>query len=362
MNHNITTDEIIKCVGEVSDESDSDIFLLSGGLNRPADDEVIYCIEKHKTRPNVMLILTTFGGEADVAYRIARCVQRLYGDGKFEVVVSYICKSAGTLIALGASGLIMDDNAELGPLDVQLAKPDELGERISGLTPNNALAFLQKGTLELFEHYFLSLIEKSGYQITTKTAAEIATKLTVGMFAPVYSQLDPMRLGEYHRNMAVAGQYGKRLMRTGNLKSDKVLERLTHRYPSHSFVIDREEAKTMFKNVRQLTDEEKKMIEWVSRRIFSDLVHKDEQRRYVAVIRYLDPTIKTEDSDRKESQPDEKSTNNTVEAIRQSPDKSEPQGGGTSVSDAENNTTPNSGQTTTKSGRPDAKRGKVDKE
>lgn len=361
MNQKEATEEIIKCIRAVSDDSDSDIFLLSGGLYKPVDEDALYCIEENKTHSNVMLVLTTFGGDADVAYKIARCVQRLYEDGKIEVLISYMCKSAGTLIALGATGLIMDDHAELGPLDVQLAKPDEIGERISGLTPNNALAFLRKGTLELFEYYFLALIEKSGYQITTKTAADIATKLTVGMFAPVYSQLDPMRLGEYHRNMAVAGQYGKRLIRNGNLKSDKVLERLTHLYPSHSFVIDRKEAEEMFKNVRELTDEEKRMVELLTPRISSDVVHRDEQKRYVGVIRHLDTTIKTQDSDRKESQPNEKNTNNTIEAAPQLPDKSEPQGGGTSVSDAENNTAPNAEPTTAKSDRPDAKRGKINK-
>ena len=38
------------------------------------------------------------------------------------------CKSAGTLLLIGATSLIISDRGELGPLDVQLSKPDEIFE------------------------------------------------------------------------------------------------------------------------------------------------------------------------------------------------------------------------------------------
>jgi ClpP class serine protease len=40
--------------------------------------------------------------------------------------VSGYCKSAGTLIALGANELAFGEHGELGPLDVQIAKRDEV--------------------------------------------------------------------------------------------------------------------------------------------------------------------------------------------------------------------------------------------
>lgn len=44
-------------------------------------------------------------------------------------------------MCLGADKLIMSGNGELGPIDVQLFKQHEVGERESGLTPIQAMLF-----------------------------------------------------------------------------------------------------------------------------------------------------------------------------------------------------------------------------
>ena len=273
----------LSCIHQVTESAKADIYIISGGLNRPVDEQLINCIKQNKSQPNAILLLTTFGGDADVAYRIARCFQKSYNEGIFTIFISGVCKSAGTLVTIGASELVMTDCAELGPLDVQFGKPDELGEYISGLTPAHALDFLKEHTFELFEHCFLSLISRSGYQITTKTAAEIATKLTDGVFHPVYAQLDPFKLGEYHRNMKIAAEYGKRLMATGNLKSEDSLIKLTHGYPSHGFVIDKKEAEDLYNKIRQPNDNEIEMAERLKPVIYSEL-HKTP-----AAVHYIKP-------------------------------------------------------------------------
>jgi len=70
-------------------------------------------------------------------------------------------------------------------LDVQLGRPDELAEVISGLTPIHALSFLHEQAFHMFEQDFLKLIRRSENRIRTKTASEIATKLTTGLFHPI---------------------------------------------------------------------------------------------------------------------------------------------------------------------------------
>ena len=70
-------------------------------------------------------------------------------------------------------------------------------------------------------------------------AAETATQLTIGMMEPLYSQIDPIRLAEVERSSRIAKKYGERLQ-TDNLNKD-ALERLIGDYPSHNFVIDRNE-------------------------------------------------------------------------------------------------------------------------
>ena len=89
-------------------------------------------------------------------------------------------------------------------------------------------------------------------------AADIATNLTVGLMAPMYGQIDPMRLAEIERSLRISGDYGERLA-DSNLKP-RALQRLLGDYPSHGFVIDREEAMDLFKTVSE-PDADLKQIE-----------------------------------------------------------------------------------------------------
>jgi len=61
-------------------------------------------------------------------------------------------------------------------------------------------------------------------------------------------QIDPERLGEVQRAITVANVYGNRLNKS-NLKRG-ALEKLVQGYPTHGFVIDIDEAKTLFNKVR----------------------------------------------------------------------------------------------------------------
>lgn len=172
-----------------------------------------------------------------------------------------VCKSAGTLLALGAKSVVMSDRAELGPLDIQISEKDELGENRSGLIAMEALQTLRSESFKLFEDAFLKLRFKSGLQITTKTAAEIAAKITVGLFSPIYEQVDPMRLGEINRAMKIALAYGDRL-KTDNVKEDTIEELITD-YPEHGFVVDRSEATELFYSVREPSQDEAALAELV---------------------------------------------------------------------------------------------------
>lgn len=258
--HDDWVSKLSEAVTAVSEAEDADIILYSGDIASPSDRDLVELLRDRELRPNVLFLLTTDGGSADAAYRIGRCLQQKYT--KVRLFVDSYCKSAGTLIALGADEIVMSDTAELGPLDVQLYKPDELSELTSGLTPIQALSTLQTETFKTFEQSFLKLRFRSGLQITTRTAADIAVRLTIGLFRGVYAQLDPMRLGEYQRAMLIAEHYGSRLARK-NLK-DSALERLIADYPSHGFVIDRCEAETLFHKVRAPSLEESLLSALVS--------------------------------------------------------------------------------------------------
>lgn len=144
----------------------------------------------------------------------------------------------------------MSETAELGPIDVQLRKQDEVGERTSGLTPIQAIQVLETQSVKLFDRHFRELRNPENLGFSTKMAAHIASQLTIGLLTAVYQQIDPIRLAEVDRSLKISGDYGFRLAKNGNLQ-DGAIEKLLAKYPSHGFVIDRSEAAELFSTVER---------------------------------------------------------------------------------------------------------------
>jgi hypothetical protein len=241
--------------------ADTDILIFNAPIERPRDRRIIRSLATRQCRPNLFMILVTNGGEPDAAYRIARGLQNHYK--KFTVCVPGICKSAGALLLLGANELAFAENGEIGPLDIQLAKKDELWESESGLTVMTALTALFENAQDAFDHFLISLVTRSGGRITARTASEMAAKLTEALYAPIAQQIDPIHMGEVKRSMAIAKEYGQRLIQRSKICEEDCLDALISGYPSHGFVIDREEARGKFKKgvVRDCTPDELALLE-----------------------------------------------------------------------------------------------------
>ncbi len=233
----------------IADGLNADVLFFNGQINPGHDMQVIdLCRKMSPKRENVVLMLVTPGGDAHTAYKITRCLQRYWK--KFTVFVPGWCKSAGTLITIGAHHLIIGDFGELGPIDVQRGKADELWETNSGLIEDAAFKSLESAALKMFGDYLFHIKEMSQGQVTFKTASDVATKMIIGQLQPVYAQIDPLKIGENTRAMQVAEHYGWRLAaHSENLKSRNSLEGLVTAYSSHAFVIDRMEAGDLFRSV-----------------------------------------------------------------------------------------------------------------
>lgn len=263
-------DQFKTTVTSISDQNDSDLFIFCGTISDDSADDFIKILrDKPNRRKNCSLILTTFGGDPDAGYRMTKAIRRYYSS--FLLYVFGSCKSTGTLIALGSNEIIMSDFGEFGPLDIQLTKEDELSNT-SGLSYLQSLTSLNEQIFRSFESNFLSLKQKSGNTITTKTAAEIASKLAVGLIAPISAQLDPVKLGEVQRAIKIADAYGTRLC-----DDRKIVSRLIAGYPSHGFVIDFEEAQTIFPHVRFVNNEEA-----ILERLLFHLVRKENNERTIS--------------------------------------------------------------------------------
>ena len=256
--------QIIALARTIAAKSDADIYFYNGPIERGTDLKIVQTISQAKSRPDAHLFLVTFGGDAHAAYKIARHIQNHYDT--FTAIVPGVCKSAGTLIAVGAHAIAFAPYGELGPLDIQTYKTDNLAERQSGLTITESLDHLTRSALRLHGGIFGAIMNDTNAVISFKTAAQAASDLVTGLYAPILSQIDPIEVGDKARSMRIASDYGKRLdARSKNLKDD-ALDTLTKTYPAHEFVIDIQEARGLFHNVRPLTEEEATLVELLDRR------------------------------------------------------------------------------------------------
>lgn len=234
-----------------------DLYLFTGPMDGPLVATLMDLYQVAVRRKNVGLILTTYGGSPDAAFMLARFLKRKYAQGTFTVYVLGSCKSAGTLVALGADHLVMSPHGEMGPLDIQLAKEDSLSARDSGMDIFTALSVLNTTAYAYFEHTFSQLLVRTGHQMTTRTAAGIATNIATALLTPITAQIDPLRLGSMQRAVEITRKYGEML----KPQRPDVVDQLITGYPSHGFVIDFQEAEQLFGNVREPAEDELRLVQ-----------------------------------------------------------------------------------------------------
>lgn len=246
-----TLDEALKALG--------DVYVHSGPIEPPADELLIQLAARPRG-DRAFLFLCTFGGHPSSAYRMIRCLRHAYPH--VTVVIAGPCKSAGTLLALGADQLVMTGNAELGPLDVQILKENELLARQSALAASVTFEVLTSEACKTFVKAYLSMQIDAG--LSSAIAAETAERLTSSMFSPIFSQIDPIRVGEVTMANLLARRYAEALLKhdgeeRSNTTSENIV-RLVYQYPAHGYAIDRAEAMQLFKNVRKPNRDEQAIL------------------------------------------------------------------------------------------------------
>ncbi len=243
---------IATMISEAEAGLDADVILINTAMTPGVEELVRTAIDGREShRDAAFVVLVTEGGDADTAYQIGIALQAAYEN--ITVCIAGWCKSAGTLIAICADQLVLGPRGQMGPIDVQIAKRDELGDRDSGLVLTAALDSLRDQAFTMFERYMMEIKQRSGGAVTFRTAADIATRLTIGMMAPIFEKIDPVRMGADQRAQNVGRDYAIRLnLRPGNLSNDSALSMLLNGYSSHSFVIDLSESERLFTEVKSL--------------------------------------------------------------------------------------------------------------
>ncbi|MBB2805889.1 hypothetical protein [Xanthomonas arboricola] len=244
-------------------ESEEFDFLYYNG---PISAQLTAFIRKKtaKARHNeVRFVLVTGGGDPDAAYRSMRVLQCRYE--KVVMLIPNECKSAGTLMCLGAHELAFGPHGELGPLDIQIQKKDEILGRESGAAVISAMNVLHNQCFQMFEHFFLSTVARSEGSISARMATDIAAKVSAGVYKKIFSQIDPHHLGETQRAMEIGQAYGARLASVSDNIGREGIERLIVSYPDHGFVIDEQEAEEIFHTTRKMTKTERLLAHTVKK-------------------------------------------------------------------------------------------------
>ncbi|MBW8010963.1 MAG: hypothetical protein FVQ83_06940 [Chloroflexi bacterium] len=202
------------------------------------------------------ILLDCGGGDADAAFQIITFLQSKCE--RLRIFVPDWAKSAATLMCLGADEIWMSNVAELGPLDAQILDPRNPQEMpVSALEQFGAMDYLKTYSFEMLDTFIVLLIENLP-SMRIKNMIPEATDFVTKQMSALYGQVDPFHFGGSYRSLAVAVEYGKRLMgRYGysDWKLDQinaVINKLTWEYPSHSFVIDMYEAKTLGLHIQLL--------------------------------------------------------------------------------------------------------------
>jgi membrane-bound ClpP family serine protease len=212
----------------------------------------------------IALVIDSSGGYASAAYKIATMLRR-HCSG-FTAVVPRYAKSAATLLALGADSILMGSDAELGPLDAQLADP-EREEFVGALDETQALERLNAAALSLLDETMMLLLMRTDKKI--ETLLPHITHFTAEMMRPLLEKIDAVHYSQYARVLKVAEEYAVRLMEPqyGEKRAEQIARYLVNEYSEHGFVISRDEASELL-DLKTANDDQQKCVdeleEWLT--------------------------------------------------------------------------------------------------
>lgn len=216
--------------------------------------------DEFKNIDNLEILLHSPGGHADCAYQIAKLFRRRCK--QLNMIVPLMAKSAATLMCLAADTIYMGERAELGPLDVQIKDVVEKGPRqFSPIDEFKSLDYLKEYAISLLDYYAIALVERSGMSL--KEAFREAIPATTNLLTPLYSKVDPSKIGSFKRSLAEGEEYAKRLLKLRKppyTNPDKIATNLVWKYPAHDFVIDRAEATDLGLPVAHLSEADDDMF------------------------------------------------------------------------------------------------------
>ncbi|HUY35880.1 MAG TPA: hypothetical protein VMV69_24280 [Pirellulales bacterium] len=213
-----------------------------------------------KKNEKIALLIDSNGGLANSAYELAMLLRRHCGG--FVSVIPRHAKSAATLLSLGADQIIMNDHAELGPLDVQVWDADR-EEMLSGLDEVQALEQLNTFAMGAFDKMMFLLLRRTKKK--SKSIMPLVAEFVARLAEPMFEKIDVVRYTQMSRALKIAEEYAKRLLvNTYGDSAAEISRILIENYPEHGFPIYPSEIRGIGLKLAPLDDELRSTLEEIT--------------------------------------------------------------------------------------------------
>lgn len=175
------------------------------------------------------LFLFTKGGDVLTALRLVDLIYEF--TDQFSILIPYKAYSAGTLIALGASEIIMNKTGELSPIDpnvTSIFNPQD---------PLNATARLPVNVEDIYSFFSV-----------TKNLGIVNEDAMAQVFLRLLDSVQPLAIGSLYRSYLLIKDVARKLLikhldnNSEEQRINDIVEKLTKKFFSHNYIIGRKEA------------------------------------------------------------------------------------------------------------------------
>jgi hypothetical protein len=251
--------DIVKLAQEIQSLRNHSVFLFLDEIYPQqwlkVRQELVHFRKKHKEVDKVDIILESPGGSPDEAYKIIRAFRNNFKT--VNIVVPLWAKSAATLLSLGASEIIMDEEAEFGPIDVQVPKQKDDSPYVgyeSALNDEVSLRLIEDNSLSMYQKMFVANYMNEYISVNKEELSSQLLHYVSSFYKPLLEQIDPYKLGEKKRKSEITVKYAKRLLMVYQNKSyaetEKFVDYIVNECPSHRYVIDYRMMNVFMDNVK----------------------------------------------------------------------------------------------------------------
>lgn len=245
-------EERIECLSKIEEMRGSRVLTYVTGDRPPVpaqigDDAVrplIALLREIGYAERIDLFLYTRGGAIDVPWRIVRQL-RQHCD-TWSVLIPFRANSAGTLIALGADGIVLTGEGELGPIDPSM----DIQRMVQ--SPDGPGTFVQDNISVEDVMAYVRFIGEQGGLSDQGPIAQALTKLV--------DRVDPVSLGSVYRTHAHIRDVARRILASRKVPPDaetqgKIVKTLAEHVYAHGHAIGFEAAAEMGLPVERADDE-----------------------------------------------------------------------------------------------------------